>query len=291
MMRLMFALCALSMLAGCERARQDMYDQPRYKPYAKSQLFEDGTSARTAPEGTQPRARGAFSESSGGRVGGEAVQADIAAERAQANPYPVDLALLRRGQERYTIYCMPCHSPAGDGDGLVVRRGFPPPPTYHQDRLRNAPDRHLYDVIKNGYGVMVSYGDRVEPADRWAIVAYIRALQLSQHAQASTLPADARARLAALNAGQAQVEPQPDAIAQPNQQIVSPPERQALPPPPGQADAQAPLAQPAVQPIPQSRPGKTAPRLPAIIESRVPAGANPYPRSQPGPSTGEERGR
>ena len=120
---------------------------------------------------------------------------DATAEEAQTIPYPVDLALLKRGQDRYMIYCVPCHSPAGDGDGLVVRRGFPPPPSYHQDRLRNAPDRHLYDVISKGYGVMVPYGDRVEPADRWAIVAFIRALQLSQHADAATLPPDLRAHL------------------------------------------------------------------------------------------------
>lgn len=276
-------------LAGCERAKQDMYDQPRYKPYAKSELFENGSSARTAPEGTQPRARGAFAESSGGRVGGQAVQADIVAERAQTNPYPVDLALLRRGQERYTIYCMPCHSPVGDGDGLVVRRGFPPPPTYHQDRLRNAPDRHLYDVISNGYGVMVSNADRVEPADRWAIVAYIRALQLSQYAQASALPPETRTKLAALDAGQTLVEAQPDAIAQPNQQTVSPPERQALPPPPGDVNTASQAPAPAMQAIPQSQPGKTTPRLPAAIAARVPAGANPQPRSQPGPGTGEGR--
>jgi mono/diheme cytochrome c family protein len=290
MMRLLLALCALTTMAGCERAKQDMYDQPRYKPYAKSGLFEDGASARTAPEGTQPRARGAFAESSGGRRGGEAVQTDIAAERARSNPYPVDLALLRRGQERYTIYCMPCHSPAGDGDGLVVRRGFPPPPTYHQDRLRNAPDRHLYDVIRNGYGVMVSYGDRVEPADRWAIVAYIRALQLSQHAQASILPPQARAQLASLDAGQTQRAQQPGAIAQPNQQYVSPPERQALPPPPvgtgTDADAGADAGAQAGAPIPQTQPGKTAPVLAAPIAARVPRTA---PTFVPGSNTGEGR--
>jgi len=182
-------------LAGCEKAKQDMYDQPRYKTYAPSPLFEDGASARPPVAGTEPRARGAFADSSGGRKGVDLVRRDAQAEDAQTLPYPVDMTLLKRGQDRYMIYCMPCHSPAGDGDGLVVRRGFPPPPTYHQDRLRNAPDRHLYDVIAKGYGVMVPYGDRVEPADRWAIVAYIRALQLSQHAQAAALPAEVRARL------------------------------------------------------------------------------------------------
>lgn len=188
-------LLAMCVLGGCERARQDMYDQPRYKPYAASPLFADGSSARLPPMGTVPHARGAFAGSSGARVGTEAVLRDQQAEAAQAIPYPRDLRLLRRGQERYTIYCTPCHSVAGDGDGRVVRRGFPAPPTYHSERLRAAPDRHLYDVISKGYGIMYPYADRIEPADRWAIVAYIRALQLSQHAQASSLPPDLRARL------------------------------------------------------------------------------------------------
>ena len=195
MKRILCSLMTMCALAACERARQDMYDQPRYKTYAPSPLFEDGASVRPPVAGTEPRARGAFADSSGGRAGTDLVRRDALAEEARTNPYPVDLALLQRGQDRYMIYCMPCHSPAGDGDGLVVRRGFPAPPTYHQDRLRNAPDRHLYDVIRNGYGVMAPYGDRVEPADRWAIVAFIRALQLSRHADVATLPPDVRARL------------------------------------------------------------------------------------------------
>ncbi len=188
-------LGCVALLAGCERARQDMYDQPRYGTFAPSPLFDDGAAARTPPPGVQPRARGDFAGSSSGRRGGARVLDDLAAERAQANPYPVDLALLERGRERYMIYCMPCHSPAGDGDGLVVRRGFPAPPTFHQDRLRSASDRHLYDVIRNGYGIMVPYADRIEPHERWAIVAFIRALQLSQHAPAAQLPAALQARL------------------------------------------------------------------------------------------------
>lgn len=188
-------LGCLLLLAGCEGAKQDMYDQPRYKTYAASPLFDDGAAARPPVAGTEARARGAFADSSGGRQGADLVKADVDAERAQTNPYPVDLALLKRGQDRYTIYCMPCHSPAGDGDGLVVRRGFPAPPTFHQDRLRTVADRHFYDVITQGYGVMLPYADRVEPADRWAIIAFIRALQLSQHADAAALPADLRAQL------------------------------------------------------------------------------------------------
>jgi mono/diheme cytochrome c family protein len=189
------AVCLLGLLAACERAKQDMYDQPRYKTYAASSLFEDGASARPLPPGSVPHARGDFSDSTGGRAGAAAVQRDQEAEAAQHNPYPIDLQLLRRGQQRYTIYCTPCHSPAGDGDGLVVRRGFPAPPSYHSDRLRAAPDRHLYDVITHGYGIMYPYADRIEPADRWAVVAYIRALQLSQHADAASLPQDIRDQL------------------------------------------------------------------------------------------------
>jgi len=189
------AVCLLCLLAACERARQDMYDQPRYKTYAASPMFEDGASARPLPAGAVPHARGDFADSSGGRAGTGAVLRDQQADAAQQNPYPVDLQLLRRGQQRFTIYCTPCHSPAGDGDGLVVRRGFPAPPSYHIDRLRAAPDRHIYDVITHGYGIMYPYADRVEPADRWAIVAYIRALQLSQHAEVASLPPVLRAQI------------------------------------------------------------------------------------------------
>jgi mono/diheme cytochrome c family protein len=186
---------ALSTLAACERAKQDMYDQPRYKPFAKSELFADNNSARPLPAGTMPRAGGGMADASSGRVGEESIRQDVAAERAQSMPYPITEQLLRRGQQRYEIYCMPCHSPAGDGDGLVVRRGFPAPPSYHIERLRQAPDRYIYDVITKGYGIMYPYADRVAPPDRWAIVAYIRALQLSQHAAVAQLTPEMRAHL------------------------------------------------------------------------------------------------
>ena len=103
-------------------------------------------------------------------------------------PPPLTLALLQRGQERFRIYCTPCHSELGDGDGMVVQRGFPHPPSYHIDRLRNAPTQHFYDVITHGYGAMYSFAGRVAPVDRWAIAAYIRALQLSQHAPIADMP-------------------------------------------------------------------------------------------------------
>ena len=159
-------LVALVLLAGCEKLARNMYDQPRYNPMRESSLFADGTSARAPVPGTVPA--------------GE--EKEAAAKKAQSLPYPITMALLRHGRERFDIYCAPCHSPLGDGDGMVARRGFPHPPSYHIDRLRQAPDRHFFDVMTNGYGVMRPYADRVSAEDRWAIVAYIRALQLSQYA-------------------------------------------------------------------------------------------------------------
>ncbi len=105
------------------------------------------------------------------------------------NPEPITPALLARGQERFVIYCTPCHGPDGYAQGIVVRRGFPPPPSYHDDRLRSVPDGHIFDVITRGYGVMLPFGSAIAPADRWAIVAYIRALQRSQHAAPGDVPA------------------------------------------------------------------------------------------------------
>lgn len=116
----------------------------------------------------------------------------------QSHPSPapaVTLALLERGQERYRIYCAPCHSELGDGRGMIVQRGFPPPPSYDIERLREAPPQHFYDVITRGYGAMYSFAERVAPADRWAIAAYIRALQRSQHAALADVPAERRGAL------------------------------------------------------------------------------------------------
>jgi mono/diheme cytochrome c family protein len=105
-------------------------------------------------------------------------------------PVPITQTLLARGRERYNIYCSPCHDFTGNGNGMIVQRGFLAPPSYHSDRLRNAPDGHFFNVITNGYGAMYSYGDRVAVPDRWAIIAYIRALQLSQNASSSMLQAN-----------------------------------------------------------------------------------------------------
>ncbi len=113
----------------------------------------------------------------------------------EPGPPPVTMALLERGRQRFDIYCAPCHGRSGDGNGMIVQRGFPHPPSYYSDALRNAPSQLFYDVITHGYGVMYPYGDRVAPADRWAIVAYIRALQTSASASASDIPADQRSKL------------------------------------------------------------------------------------------------
>jgi mono/diheme cytochrome c family protein len=116
-------------------------------------------------------------------------------EQPPPAPPPITLALLQRGQQRFNIYCSPCHGKTGDGRGMIVERGFPPPPSYMSDRLLDAPAQHFYDVITNGYGIMFSYADRVAPADRWAIAAYIRALQASQHAAVADLSPAESAKL------------------------------------------------------------------------------------------------
>ena len=156
--------------------KQDMADQPRYDPLEAAGQFSDGMSARTPVTGTVSR---------------EAVLGAVPV----AFPYPVTMALLQRGRQRFDIFCSPCHGRTGDGHGMVVQRGFPEPPSYHQEALRKAPDRHFFDVITNGYGAMYPYAARVSPQDRWAIVAYIRALQYSRRAPATALPQALYARL------------------------------------------------------------------------------------------------
>jgi Cytochrome c. len=168
-------VAAMLVLGGCEKLARNMYDGARVKP-----LQAGATLA--VPAGAIERSRGEIAMASSGRSGEGATQQRIAAEEAQAIPYAVTRALLQRGRERFAIYCSPCHGIVGDGQGMIAQRGFPHPPSYHIDRLRKAADRHFFDVMTNGYGVMYPYADRVSPQDRWAIVAYIRALQLSQDA-------------------------------------------------------------------------------------------------------------
>ena len=165
-------LLPLLLLAAC---KQEMAQQRRLDTYERSSLWPDGTTARPLPEGVVARG-------------------DLARDAAVATPPEVTPALLARGQERYGIYCAPCHGATGDGDGMIPRRGFPHPPSYHTARLRAAPAPYVFDVITRGYGVMYGYAARVEPADRWAIIAYIRALQLSRSVALAEVP-DAQERL------------------------------------------------------------------------------------------------
>jgi len=180
------ALAAAALLAGCSRL--DMQDQPKFKPQRPSDFFADGRSGRPELDGTI--ARGELHEDTEYYEGKDAAGKDI-----DAFPLTVDKALLDRGHQRYDIYCSPCHGRLGNGLGMVERRGFKQPPSYHIERLRNAAVGHFYDVITNGYGAMLNYSQQIQVRDRWAIVAYIRALQYSEDASVNDLPADARNQL------------------------------------------------------------------------------------------------
>jgi mono/diheme cytochrome c family protein len=190
--------------AGC---RQEMYDQPRYEPQEASSFFPDGKADRPLVAGVVPRLNpkdeprdDQYDHVNVGMVDGEA---------ASTFPFPVDRSVLDRGRQRYQIFCSPCHGALGDGQGMIVKRGFsPPPPLYGKrpatgksqaasfyDDLRDAPVGHFFDVITNGHGAMYSYASRIGPKDRWAIVAYIRALQLSQYAKSDELPQKDRDQL------------------------------------------------------------------------------------------------
>lgn len=169
-------LVGILLLGGCQ---QKMADQPRYEPLDPSSFFADGQSSRPRVPGTVPR--GALPQP----------LPDASADF----PVPIRMALLERGRERYNINCAPCHDRTGSGNGMIVQRGFPRPPSFHEERLKQAPPGHIYRVITQGYGMMASYANRVLPEDRWAIAAYIRALQLSQAAPLDAAPPAERARL------------------------------------------------------------------------------------------------
>jgi mono/diheme cytochrome c family protein len=179
----------LASLSGC----QDMYDQPRYEPFEASTFFEDGASSRPLVAGTVPRTDPRNLPDVKDRALLLTGLKDGLPSRSA--PMPVDRALLERGQGRYRIYCTPCHGEIGDGKGIIVQRGFTAPPSYHDDRLRNAPLGHFFQVITQGHGAMYSFAARIAPQDRWAVASYIRALQLSQNAKVSELPAVDQSRL------------------------------------------------------------------------------------------------
>jgi mono/diheme cytochrome c family protein len=210
--RVALAVALVLQLTACERTFRDMYDQPRYKPLAASPVWPDGRASRPEPPGSIARSEGTVAGASSGRKGTaiamppvasvdtvrDELRSQISDGASHSLTMPaITLDLLQRGRDRFDVFCSPCHSIAGDGDGMVARRGFPHPPSFHIERLRNASDTHFYAVITNGYGAMHSYATRVAPADRIAIVAYIRALQLSQRAPPAMLSDDDRAKLTA----------------------------------------------------------------------------------------------
>jgi hypothetical protein len=176
-------LCAMA-FSGCDMAlRQDMADQPKNRPLSPSTFFADGRSERPLVENTVPRG---------------SLENDVynVSKDYAGFPLAVDEKLLRRGEDRYKVFCTPCHGLQGDGNGMAAVRGMKHPPSYHIDRLRQAPNGYFYDVISNGFGVMYSYSERIAPRDRWAIIAYLRALQLSRNAKVSDLPESLREKLA-----------------------------------------------------------------------------------------------
>jgi cytochrome c5 len=179
----------LFLAAGCNQNMtfQMMGTQPKYRPLVPSDQFGDGQSARPLLPGTV--ARGHLEDDVllyTGKQGND---------DSTVFPFAVDRDVLARGQERFDIFCATCHGRTGAGNGLVVQRGSSPPPTFHQDRLRTAPVGHFFDVITNGFGAMPNYGKQIPVRDRWAIIAYIRALQLSQNATIGDVPPEERSKL------------------------------------------------------------------------------------------------
>ena len=182
---------AVLLLAGC---RLDMHLQPKYLPYEKTDFFADGRSERQPVPGTVARGQLRLDELMyTGRENG------VVADKF---PFPITKADLDRGRERFNVYCTPCHDYSGTGNGMIVQRGFPQPPSYHIQRLRDAPAGHFFEVMTNGFGAMYSYAARVEPADRWRIAAYIRVLQLARNAKIDDVPEAERAKMTHASAAQ-----------------------------------------------------------------------------------------
>jgi mono/diheme cytochrome c family protein len=187
---LLAVVAAAAFVAGC---RQDMHDAPRYEAFEASTTFADNRASRTAPAGTV--ARGWLREDEALHTG------KIAGQTVDAFPFAIAHADLQRGQQRFNIYCTPCHGRLGDGNGMVVQRGYRQAASFHQDRLREERVGYFYDVITNGFGAMPDYATQIPVRDRWLIVAYVRTLQLSQHAAVDDVPAGSRGELDAGAAG------------------------------------------------------------------------------------------
>lgn len=186
-LRIGLVVVAALAAAGC---RRDMQDQPKYIPLRPSSFFADGRSERPLVDGTV--ARGHLDDDAAFYTG-----KGPDGKFLNAFPFPVTKDVLDRGQNRFDIYCAPCHDRLGNGLGMIVRRGYRRPPSYHIERLRNAPDGYIYDVITHGFGAMPDYSAQIPPRDRWTIVAYVRALQFSQNASVNDVPAAAREGLGA----------------------------------------------------------------------------------------------
>lgn len=214
---------ALLLLSGC---REDMQNQPYYRPLRENDFYADKRSARPIITGTV--ARGHLESDTYFYTG------KIGSNDGDYMPFPVTAEVMARGQQRFNIYCSPCHSELGDGNGMVVQRGFKHPPSYNIERLRRAPIGYFFDVMTNGYGAMSDYAEQVPPEDRWAIAAYIRALQLSQHAtQADVSPGEQIAK-----------QPPPGVIVSPPYDTQGPTTAASAPPAPSPAPANGGEAKP-----------------------------------------------
>jgi hypothetical protein len=193
-LRTLSAIAILPLLLPLAACRQDMQDQPKYKPLGRSRFFADGRESRATPAGTIARDELNNTDSfHTGAANGTFLD---------TIPLKVDSNVLHRGQERFDIYCGPCHGRTGDGNGMVAQRGLKIPADLHTDRLRSVPPGYIYLVIKNGYGAMGDYGDQIAVNDRWAIVAYVRALQLSRDATVNDVPPEQRGQLSTQNQAQ-----------------------------------------------------------------------------------------
>jgi mono/diheme cytochrome c family protein len=182
--KIVFALAILSAFTGC---RRDMFNQPKSNPLRESNFFPDGAASRPIPPHTVARG-----DLKNGKIFYTGM---IGTNLVTAFPLRITREILQRGQQRFEINCVPCHGVTGEGNGIAVQRGFPAPPSYHIERLGTAPVGHFFDVMTRGYGVMFSQAERVTPEDRWAIAAYIRALQLSQNAKLADVPMNEIAKL------------------------------------------------------------------------------------------------
>ncbi len=236
-----------------------MQNQPKYKPLHESEFFSDHRSERPMVNDTVPRGYLRVDQARyAGKMGGKDVD---------YFPIPITRADLERGMDRFNIYCSPCHSRLGDGNGMIVRRGYMNPPSYYTDRLMKAPVGHFFDVMTNGFGAMPSYASRVTPDDRWRIAAYIRALQFSQSASINDVPPEDRAKLTAPGGAPAQPEQRPFL--------------------PGQTSGQTSMSPPNPPPQSSAGPSEVPSPFSGVIPPAVPYNANTPTGGQPGRPYGE----